>query len=484
MGLKLGIGVITYNRRDMLRQGLEKIRLFTRTPHELVVGDDGSDDGTVALLSRLNIPYITGENRGIAWNRNRVLWWLKEEKKCDVIIILEDDCHPAIYGWEEEWIQAVIAYGHMNYMSEMTLKIDSDVIVGSGTARDPYIAPMHQAFCVGYLARALEFVGYLDVRFGKYGEEHAEHTNRFLRAGYGGIPQYLTPENSQVFYLSGGLTLLDSETHGSFDSVMENIELHHSLQNEPIYRTAWRDDLQMFIFREEMEAARNRPSFVKDSQDNGFDILISLGGDERTGKFIEEVFGEGENSLFNSFITPFKSLVFLFEEGFKDLYLADYIEPHHEVLRCRKTMLIYHRCLKLASGEKATIELYKQQLERLKREADLQIEKMDYLCNGKKRVLFIRDWRETLHYMGIHRPEHSYMPDFTRLVRALEKRYPSLDFKILFLNYGGAYVEHPRMIFANLSLPDICDELSCARAWRMMAGRLGLYLRGNDSWRD
>ncbi|MXV43738.1 glycosyltransferase [Saccharibacter sp. 17.LH.SD] len=484
MAIKLGIGIITYNRKEILRQCVEHIRAFTQHSFELVVADDGSQDGTPALLERLNVPYITGDNRGIAWNRNRALWWLKEEKKCDVILVFEDDCRPCEFGWERPWIKAVEAYGHMNHMPEITLEIDNDVSSGSGTAEDPYIAPMHQAFCVGYHARALDYVGYLDVRFEKYGEEHVEHTHRFLRAGYGGLPQFRTPERGQVFFLRGGLEALPSETHGTPDCVSRNIIVHRQIQGDPFYRAPWRSDEQLFLFREEMEAARNRPQSITQPKDNGFDVIISLGGDEKTNFFIKRIFGRADSSFFDGFVTPFHSLIHLFETDFQGLFSTACLYGYWDALRCRDSLLVYHNCLDIPEGEHTSVELFHSQLGRLKQEYADHLAKLDVLCDGTHRVLFVRDWHDALHYEGTHRPSHALTPDFRRLVAALEARYPSLEFRVLFTNFGSASVADSRMIFANLSVPDVCDDERKVDAWGRMVSQLGIYRRGDEAWDD
>lgn len=482
MAIKLGIGVITYNRKDTVRQCVENIRAFTQHPFELVVADDGSHDGTPSLLERLHVPYITGDNRGIAWNRNRAIWWLKEEKHCDVILIFEDDCRPCVFGWEKQWIEAVEAYGHVNHMPEITLEIDNDVSSGSGTAADPYIAPMHQAFCVGYHARALDYVGYLEVRFEKYGEEHVEHTHRFLRAGYGGLPQFRTPERGQVFFLRGGLETLPSDSHGTPDCVMRNVELHRQIQHEPLYRAPWRSDAQMFLFREEMEAARNRPRPVTQPADNGFDVVVSLGGTEQISRFIERVFGKMGPRLFDGFIAPFHSLIRLFETDFQELFSTACLYGYHDALRCRDSLLVYHNCLDIPPGERASVELFHSQLGRLKQEYHDHLAQLDRLCDGTQRVLFVRDWQETLHYEGTHRPTHARVPDFQRLVEALAARYPALDFRVLFTNFGDASVSDSRMIFSNLMVPDVCDEDRKTRSWGDMMAQLGIYQHSDGAW--
>ncbi|MDF7673633.1 glycosyltransferase family A protein [Acetobacteraceae bacterium ESL0709] len=482
MAIRLGIGVITYNRKDILRQCIENIQRFTSYPFEFVVADDGSRDGTQAWLDQIHIPYISGENRGIAWNRNRAIWWLKEEKQCDVILLFEDDCYPYVYGWEDEWIKAVEAYGHMNHMPEITLEIDNDVSSGLGTAASPFIAPMHQAFCVGYHARALDYVGYLDVRFFKYGEEHVEHTHRFLRAGYGGLPQYLTPERGQVFFLRGGLATLPSETHGTPEFVLRNIRLHKDIQHEPLYRAPWRTDAQMFLFRGEMETARGRPPLVTGQEDRGFDSFISLGGSEETSFFIRETFGKPGPGFFDGFLTPFHTLIQLFETNFRDLFSTNCLYGYHEALRCRDTLIVYHNCLKLADGEGASVESFLAQRDRLVKEYGDLLQDIDALCKGDRKVLFVRDWRDSLHYEGSHRPLHSLVPDFKRLADAIAKRYPSLDFKILFTNYGEAAVSDPRLIFGNVDSPDVSDPLGRLEGWKDMITKLGIYARNDDEW--
>lgn len=482
MAVKLGVGIITYNRKETVQQCVESIRMLTQHPCELVVADDGSHDGTISVLERLQVPYITGDNRGISWNRNRALWWLKEEKKCDVILIFEDDCRPCAFGWEQEWIKAVELYGHMNHMPEITLEVDNDVSSGSGTASDPYIAPMHQAYCVGYHARALDFVGYLETRFEKYGEEHVEHTHRFLRAGYGGLSQYRTPERGQVFFLRGGLETLPSDSHGTPDCVLRNVELHQRIQHELLYRAPWRSDEDMFIFREEMEAALSRPRFALQARDNGFDAIVSLGGTEHVSEMLQRVFGEVSSSLFDGFVTPFHSLIRLFETDFRELFSTACLYGYHDALRCRDTLLVYHNCLDIPQGERASVELFHSQLRRLKQEYHNYLLNLDQLCDGTRRVLFVRDWKEAYLYRGTHRPSHARVPDFKRLVDAIATRYPLLDFRVLFTNFGEAYASDPRIMFMNTSAPDVCDDERKSIAWKEMISQLGIYRYDDGAW--
>jgi glycosyltransferase involved in cell wall biosynthesis len=75
MSLEHTISVVipTYNRRRLLERALASIQQQTRTPHEVIVVDDGStDDTSDAICKRFpNVRYIRQENCGVSAARNR-----------------------------------------------------------------------------------------------------------------------------------------------------------------------------------------------------------------------------------------------------------------------------------------------------------------------------------------------------------------------------------------------------------------------------
>ena len=92
---RIGIGVVTYNRRDIVLDTIEAIRGMTGYADvALVVADDGSTDGTIEALRGKRVPVITGANMGIAWNKNRALFLLDRLLGCEAVILLEDDTRP------------------------------------------------------------------------------------------------------------------------------------------------------------------------------------------------------------------------------------------------------------------------------------------------------------------------------------------------------------------------------------------------------
>ncbi|WP_025886579.1 glycosyltransferase family 2 protein [Asaia prunellae] len=336
---KLGIGIITYNRVESLTKTINEIFKNTSCPFDFIVADDGSTDETLEYLANSEVNYISGKNKGISWNRNRAIWHLKNERKCQQIIIFEDDCFPNAFGWEQEWISAINMYGHINYMPDVTLELDNDVSSGEGTAANPFIAPMHQAFCVGYHANALDYVGYLDTRFVKYGEEHVEHTHRFLRAGYGGLLQKHTPERGQLYFLKGGLDVTPSTSHGNHDIAMLNQRIHESIKYDQIYRSPWTSDDEMFEFRSEIDRYHQTNSVI--DQKKRYDCVVYLGSDKTYLESIKNIANCEIIELLQGIIVPNANLERSIRSEFAGFFQSDCPYSYHDAIRCRDTLCIY-----------------------------------------------------------------------------------------------------------------------------------------------
>ena len=246
----LGIAVTTYNRRDMVLDQVAAIRRFTSVPFDLVICDDGSTDGTVEALSLIDVTVIGGLNRGIAWNKNRGLFYLSQYRRVDTIVLLDDDAFPYLYGWEQEWIAACRRFGHVNFIPP---HYRQSLVGGGMSAARPGIGPTVGGMAIGQTSAALSCIGYMDVRFGRYGHEHSDFTGRFVRAGFGGFRCQRTTEIVNHYYLiEGGIELLESESSGTERDLSENARLLGELANDPVYRAPWRTDEQMQGFLADM----------------------------------------------------------------------------------------------------------------------------------------------------------------------------------------------------------------------------------------
>jgi hypothetical protein len=250
--VRLGIAITTYNRRDMLLAQIDALRALTGRPFELVVCDDGSSDGTVAAVRDRGIVVLGGVHRGIAWNKNRGLFYLREIVGSDVILLLDDDMLPLREMWQREWIEAVGRHGHINYLPRDLL------ISGGNLPDDPGVSDKLWGPCVAFSRAALGYVGYFDTRFAGYGHEHTELTKRAIRAGFGGFIQVEDGRREHRFYsIEGGLKLLPlqpSASHMDAASAARNLEIMTALEQEPIFRAAWRSDAEYEDLRTEMAA--------------------------------------------------------------------------------------------------------------------------------------------------------------------------------------------------------------------------------------
>ena len=254
MSFKVGIGIITFNRKDVLRNTIDQVRALTRQSNAaLAVADDGSSDGTLAMLRDLQVPVITGVNMGIAWNKNRALFLLSQKLRCETVILMEDDTIPVRSGWETEWIYAAQRWGHVNYAADW---IKDHIFSGAGTAADPARSRTITAQCAAYSNAALTYGGYFDSRFHGYGHEHVEHSRRLVRVGYGGTEERHDGEEIVTYLLlTGDLTVIQTKSFQDVVQEQKNWHLAQDLMREDGYRAPWRGDGEMRQFRAETESA-------------------------------------------------------------------------------------------------------------------------------------------------------------------------------------------------------------------------------------
>jgi glycosyltransferase involved in cell wall biosynthesis len=247
---RLGLGITTYNRASRLAETLDAVARFTAAPHELMVADDGSTDGTPELLRRRRVPHLRGPNRGVAWNKNRLLYLLHAVRGCDVVILLEDDTQPTALGWERAWIEAAERWGHANLAGDW---FADRTVGGSGTPADPFRSPIVSGQCASFSRLALEAAGYMDTRFGRYGYEHCDHSQRLLRSGYGGLGG-----ETELFYLIGSdLRVTDHERGAHGEALAEGHAIYAELRGDPsLYRRPYRTIREMRTLLSEVRAAK------------------------------------------------------------------------------------------------------------------------------------------------------------------------------------------------------------------------------------
>ncbi len=68
--MKISVIIPTYNRKDFILEAIKSIQTQTINVDEIIVVDDGSDDGTKDLIKNLDIKYIYQKNSGVSSARN------------------------------------------------------------------------------------------------------------------------------------------------------------------------------------------------------------------------------------------------------------------------------------------------------------------------------------------------------------------------------------------------------------------------------
>ena len=255
MAVKLGIGVTTFNRCRKLQVCISHLQELTSQPFHLFVADDGSQDATMSVCTERKIPFVTGQNMGIAWNKNRALFFLDRILECEVTILIEDDCYPNRSGWESEWIAAAQKWGHANFGGGW---FREKVLSGTGNIDDPFLSRSLSGQCAAFSHRALSVCGYLDPRFKGYGYEHAEHSSRLVRAGFGGEMRMTERGELEPHYylLAADLTVLSEESYRNEESLAANWIAWTKMYGDPVFRYPWRTVKEFRQFRSEMKSAR------------------------------------------------------------------------------------------------------------------------------------------------------------------------------------------------------------------------------------
>ncbi|MGI4797358.1 MAG: glycosyltransferase family 2 protein [Janthinobacterium lividum] len=240
--MSVGIGVITYNRQWKLAECLTCLRRETTEPYDLIVADDGSTDGTLDYLRDEQVSVVTGQNRGIAWNKNRALFTLAERKH-EVILLFEDDCFVREGSWFPFWVNIVRQWGHVNYAGPWWPQ--GLIVRGEGTVDNPFFCTATTAQISGFRSDVVATVGYYDTRFRRFGHEHTEHSTRVIRAGFGGNQRLVDGNRRYDFICANhGLACTCDASFEDKASVIANAELLARLAHEPVYRDPWRTDYE------------------------------------------------------------------------------------------------------------------------------------------------------------------------------------------------------------------------------------------------
>lgn len=199
---KVSIVLVTYNNLSLTIQCINSILRNTTWPnYQLLVIDNGSQDGTADYLERLRneVPtakiILNPDNRGFAAANNQGL----READGDILLLLNNDTivpggwlDPLVMHLREPSIGMVgpvtNAVGNeakieVSYTDIQQMQAFADRYTESRKGRS-FDIPMLAMFCVAFRRGILEEVGYLDEAFGIGLFEDDDYSRRVQAAGY------------------------------------------------------------------------------------------------------------------------------------------------------------------------------------------------------------------------------------------------------------------------------------------------------------
>lgn len=241
--IKIGVAVITYNRISHLIDNVNHIQRFSGANLTLIVADDGSADGTKAWCDKNNVSCISPENSGVVANKNRALYYLHHIEKCDISILLEDDCKPIAKGWDRTWALTALLWGHVNFANKPVID-PSKLLTGNGSIFSPYVSKAVTGQCTATSLSAFNKMGYLNPVFKGYGCGHVEWTQRCVTqsdiAHVGNVVGFPC--------INTGLLSEDAPTYKSDEDIQRNRKIKASLSKQQEFVYPWVSDDEQISF--------------------------------------------------------------------------------------------------------------------------------------------------------------------------------------------------------------------------------------------
>jgi hypothetical protein len=195
------LAILTYNRVGALKTELEGLFQHCGQYPLAIFEDFGWRDGTEAFLrtgstkvtDRKDLlaeewknpkftAFLGTKNLGVAGNSNRVIKWFLDETTADHLFMINDDLH--ILGDAVAWYaQAHEDLGVGLFCFCDFLEKSYKWLTIRSRGYHVKLLPRMTGILMSQTRAATKKVGYYDTRFGKFGEEHSDYTNRMRLAG-------------------------------------------------------------------------------------------------------------------------------------------------------------------------------------------------------------------------------------------------------------------------------------------------------------
>lgn len=191
---KFVLAITTFNRLAYLKDCIQSFDETKSTKHQwtIIVADDGSNDGTIDYLKKLELRHteiklIQNIRIGVHQQTNTIFKEL-ESTSFDCCFKIDDDITFLKSGWDEIYFQTALETGchHLVYCDEEWSKeqlLQQFVTRGKLVGKIPALQVNGIFFTI--TPQVLKAVGYFDVgSFGFRGMGHVDYTVRCARAGF------------------------------------------------------------------------------------------------------------------------------------------------------------------------------------------------------------------------------------------------------------------------------------------------------------
>ena len=176
--------------------------------------------------------------------------------------------------------------------------------------------------------------------------------------------------------------------------------------------------------------------------------VVSLGGNCMVTMEMRKFFGIQAANMFDWWITPGEGLVRLIENDFDGLFSKENLQlvgPRRSVANLRYGIL-HHHDFPRNDVEDCVVAIRQEDLQRNREKFAYLKKRWDDLANNPDPVLFIRygwDMGESL-LAGL--PSDPVGADGASLMAALERKFPQLNYQILFIDAPELTLRHPRVM--------------------------------------
>lgn len=197
----IGVGILSYKRLPSLRRLIESIKRNTNLNKTTIFVSDESNDPQIAkyLHEQAHIVTIINQTHlGIAGNTNRLLKCLE---RFQYGILLNDDVEILAPGWDQFYVDKMANSGiqHFCYREPGVYGApDKGVRRNVGGVPVTMVPSKPHGAIMAFTHKAFEAVGYFDEKFGKYGMEHVDWSERISRKF--GLPGFYDAVGSEKYF--------------------------------------------------------------------------------------------------------------------------------------------------------------------------------------------------------------------------------------------------------------------------------------------